>query len=172
MSDQNEPALVSKGLYQHYKGPLYQVLEIAKHSETEEELVIYRALYGAKGLWARPLVMFSESIESDGQFVPRFKRLESQTGVLELAVLDVIAGKEPDFEEAFAEAEKIIQAADGYISHRLKQAVETSSKYLLLVEWQSIEHHQQGFRQSTAYQQWKRLLHHFYEPFPEVHYFR
>lgn len=62
------------GLYRHYKGNLYDVLDTATHSETEETLVVYRALYGAGGLWVRPLAMFRETVELDGKRVPRFAR--------------------------------------------------------------------------------------------------
>ena len=65
MKQQN---LIVRGIYRHYKGNLYEVLEIAKHSETEEELVVYRALYGDYGVWVRPLGMFTETING----VPRF----------------------------------------------------------------------------------------------------
>lgn len=67
---------VEKGLYQHYKGPMYEVLELAKHSETEEELVVYRALYGERGVWCRPLAMFDETIVKDGKTIKRFARVE------------------------------------------------------------------------------------------------
>ncbi|WP_288405044.1 DUF1653 domain-containing protein, partial [uncultured Pseudomonas sp.] len=60
------------GLYRHYKGQQYRVLGVARHSETEEELVIYQALYGEYVLWARPLSMFRESVQVDGEQVPRF----------------------------------------------------------------------------------------------------
>ncbi|GEN24169.1 hypothetical protein HCU01_21180 [Halomonas cupida] len=60
------------GIYRHYKGPNYEVLGLAHHSETEEALVVYRALYGEYGLWVRPLSMFNESVEIDGETVPRF----------------------------------------------------------------------------------------------------
>jgi len=162
---------IKPGVYEHYKGSLYQVIELARHSETEEILVIYRALYGEQGLWARPLDMFSEDIEVNGRTTPRFQRLESQTGVLELAILDVIAGQEQEFEKAFGKAQAIIAGSDGYIAHSLRCCVETPNRYLLLVEWLSLEHHNEGFRGSEEYQEWKRLLHHFYEPFPEVLHF-
>ena len=67
---------ITPGIYQHYKGPKYRVYEVAKHSETEEALVVYRALYGKFGLWVRPLSMFTETIEKDGEVVPRFKLIE------------------------------------------------------------------------------------------------
>lgn len=60
------------GIYRHYKGPLYEVLGGAQHSETEERLVVYRALYGDYGLWVRPLAMFNETVEKDGRQQPRF----------------------------------------------------------------------------------------------------
>jgi hypothetical protein len=72
--------VVSPGVYRHYKGQQYEVLGIARHSETEEEFVVYRALYGDRGLWIRPLAMFTESVEKEGVSVPRFSRIDKQTG--------------------------------------------------------------------------------------------
>lgn len=63
---------LKKGKYRHYKGPEYQVFEVARHSETEEPLVVYRCLYGDYSWWVRPLAMFLETVEIDGQQVPRF----------------------------------------------------------------------------------------------------
>lgn len=60
------------GRYRHYKGNEYIVLGVARHSETEEELVVYRQDYGERGLWVRPLAMFEETVEVNGQRVPRF----------------------------------------------------------------------------------------------------
>ncbi|WP_416396750.1 DUF1653 domain-containing protein [Allohahella sp. A8] len=60
------------GIYRHYKGQIYAVMGVARHSETEEELVVYRALYGQQGLWVRPLRMFTETVEIDGETIPRF----------------------------------------------------------------------------------------------------
>ena len=62
-------------LYQHYKGPQYKVLYQATHSETDEQLVIYQALYGEFGIWARPLSMFLETVEKEGKTIPRFAYL-------------------------------------------------------------------------------------------------
>ncbi len=69
------------GIYQHYKGPEYQVLGVAKHSETEEEHVVYRALYGEQGLWLRPLSMFVEQVEHEGELKPRFALKEEKPGI-------------------------------------------------------------------------------------------
>jgi hypothetical protein len=60
------------GIYHHYKGNRYEVLGVAHHSESEEALVVYRALYGEYGLWVRPLAMFTETVEVQGEPVPRF----------------------------------------------------------------------------------------------------
>ncbi|NWL14186.1 DUF1653 domain-containing protein [Pseudoalteromonas sp. Scap03] len=63
------------GLYRHYKGPQYKVMHVATHSETNEQLVIYQALYGEYGIWARPLSMFTETVEKDGKTIARFAYL-------------------------------------------------------------------------------------------------
>ena len=70
-----KPHILKSGLYQHYKGPQYKVLYVATHSETNEQLVIYQALYGEYGIWARPLSMFTETIEKDGKTIARFAYL-------------------------------------------------------------------------------------------------
>ncbi|MDI3465636.1 MAG: hypothetical protein OJF50_004457 [Nitrospira sp.] len=67
--------MVSPGVYRHHKGQDYEVLGVARHSETEEEYVVYRALYGDRGLWIRPLPMFTECMERGGVSVPRFSRI-------------------------------------------------------------------------------------------------
>ncbi|HEY8331914.1 MAG TPA: DUF1653 domain-containing protein [Pseudomonas sp.] len=66
------------GLYRHYKGREYRVLGLARHSETEEELVVYQALYGDYGLWVRPLAMFRETVEVEGETLPRFALVRSE----------------------------------------------------------------------------------------------
>lgn len=68
--------MISPGMYRHFKGNLYEVLMIAKHSETAEEYVVYRACYGEGGIWIRPLTMFDEVIERDGIKVARFTRVD------------------------------------------------------------------------------------------------
>lgn len=65
--------MLTLGKYEHYKGKRYEVIGIAKHSETFEEVVVYKALYGERGLWVRPLKMFLEEVEVDGKKMPRFK---------------------------------------------------------------------------------------------------
>jgi len=67
---------IRPGKYRHYKGNDYEVIDIARHSETGEDLVVYRPLYGERKLWVRPFTMFTESVEIDGKPVPRFKFLE------------------------------------------------------------------------------------------------
>jgi hypothetical protein len=61
------------GIYQHYKGPLYRVYEVASHSETQEQLVVYRPMYGEAALWVRPLLMFLEQVDVGGELQPRFR---------------------------------------------------------------------------------------------------
>ena len=63
------------GLYRHYKGNMYEVYMTAQHSETEEWMVVYKALYGDEGMWVRPYAMFMEKIEVDGVIIPRFKKV-------------------------------------------------------------------------------------------------
>lgn len=91
--------------------------------------------------------------------------------ITEHALLPVKPGLEAEFEAAFAEARPIIASMPGFLSLQLHRGIESPSTYLLLVEWQTVEHHQVGFRQSPEYQQWRALLHHFYEPFPVVEHF-
>ena len=88
-----------------------------------------------------------------------------------MAVLDVRPGEAERFEEAFARAEALIASAAGYERHELRRCLEAPGRYLLLVWWKSLEAHTQGFRGSQAYQEWKALLHHFYEPFPTVEHY-
>ncbi len=91
--------------------------------------------------------------------------------VLEVAVLDVKPGQSQDFETAFGQAQAILSSTKGYISHQLQKCLEKPNRYILLVTWQTLEDHTQGFRGSAAYQEWRRLLHHFYDPFPEVEHY-
>ena len=92
--------------------------------------------------------------------------------ILEVATLDVKSGQETDFEQAFDKAQKIIASMKGYRSHQLQRCVENESRYILLVNWETLEDHTKGFRNSEEYQEWKAILHHFYDPFPTVEHFR
>ncbi len=74
----NTKPTVAPGYYQHYKGPYYQVIDLAKHSESGDWLVIYRALYAEQGLWARPASMFMENVEIAGELIPRFQYLGTE----------------------------------------------------------------------------------------------
>ncbi len=91
--------------------------------------------------------------------------------VLEVALLDVKQGQQQAFEAAFAEAQSIISGMSGYLSHQLQKCIEKDNRYVLLVNWETLADHQEGFRQSAEYLQWRDLLHHFYETFPEVEHF-
>lgn len=86
-------------------------------------------------------------------------------------MLNVKPEQADEFEAAFARAQAIISSMKGYIAHQLQRCVENGSRYLLLVQWQTLEDHTEGFRSSPQYQQWKRLLHHFYDPFPTVEHY-
>jgi heme-degrading monooxygenase HmoA len=92
--------------------------------------------------------------------------------ILEVATLDVRAGQEEDFEAALRRALPILTGMKGYISHQVRRCIENPGRYLLLVEWAKLEDHTQGFRGSPQYQEWKTLLHHFYDPFPTVEHYR
>ena len=70
------PPAAASGLYRHYKGNLYEVIDTVRHSETLEPMTLYRALYGERGLWVRPAAMFLEMVEVSGALTPRFSRLD------------------------------------------------------------------------------------------------
>ncbi|MBM7603772.1 heme-degrading monooxygenase HmoA [Metabacillus crassostreae] len=91
--------------------------------------------------------------------------------ILEAVMLHVKKGLEAEYEEAFRQASGIIRTMKGYCSHELQRCLEVEGKYLLLVTWETLEDHTDGFRRSPEYLQWKELLHRFYEPFPTVEHF-
>lgn len=97
--------------------------------------------------------------------------LAFQSVILEVAILDVKPGLATEFETAFKTASTIIASLPGYISHELQRCIETANRYILLVRWQKLEDHTVGFRQSPKYQEWRSLLHHFYDPFPTVEHY-
>jgi heme-degrading monooxygenase HmoA len=92
--------------------------------------------------------------------------------ILELAILNVVPSEEAAFERAFGEAKGIIASMPGFVSLDLQRCVEQANRYALLVQWSKLEDHTVGFRQSAQYQRWRALLHHFYDPFPQVEHYR
>lgn len=92
--------------------------------------------------------------------------------ILEVAILHVRSGLNRQFENDFVTASAIISSMSGYISHELQRCVENPNQYALLVRWESLEDHTVGFRQSVGYQEWKNLLHHYYNPFPMVEHYQ
>lgn len=88
--------------------------------------------------------------------------------ILEVATLQVRPDATAEFEAAFAQAQAFIAASPGYLGHELSRCIEHPAQYVLLVRWATLADHEVGFRQSAAYQPWKQLLHHFYDPFPTV----
>ncbi len=91
--------------------------------------------------------------------------------ITEHAVLEVVPGREDEFITAMESAKRIIAASPGFVSLRVERCLERPSCFLLLVEWQRLEDHIEGFRGSAAYEDWRALLHHFYDPFPVVEHF-
>lgn len=88
--------------------------------------------------------------------------------ILEIAQLQVKPELTSAFEAAFSQAQAIISSMPGYLGHELQKCIEQPSHYMLLVRWETVEHHEVGFRKSAQYQAWRQLLHHFYDPFPTV----
>ena len=92
--------------------------------------------------------------------------------ILEVAILNIKQGQSKDFEESFASAKRFISSQKGYLSHELKRCLEHEDKYLLSVQWETVEDHEIGFRGPEAYQEWKKILHHYYNPFPIVEHYQ
>lgn len=91
--------------------------------------------------------------------------------ILEAVMLQVNPTLVENYENAFRQASKIISTIPGYITHELQRCMEAKGKYLLLVTWETLEDHTVGFRESSEYQEWKKLLHPYYDPFPVVEHF-
>jgi len=91
--------------------------------------------------------------------------------VLEVATLNVREGWTDEFESAFERAQAILATQTGYRRHELRRCVEAENRYLLLVWWDTLESHTRGFRGSPQYEEWKALLHHYYDPVPEVEHY-
>jgi heme-degrading monooxygenase HmoA len=91
--------------------------------------------------------------------------------IIEHALLSIKKGEEAAFESAMREALPLIGATDGFIGIEVRPCTEIAGQYLLLVKWRALEDHTKGFRESDRYTEWKRRLHHFYEPFPRVEHY-
>ncbi len=91
--------------------------------------------------------------------------------ILEHAILPVRPGAESEFEAAFARAKPLIEGQPGCLAVSVHRSIETPNEYLLLVAWDSVEAHTEGFRRSPEYDRWRELLHGFYDPFPVVEHF-
>ncbi len=91
--------------------------------------------------------------------------------ITELAILDVKPGQEAGFEAAFGQAKAIIASMKGFEELDLERCLERPSRYMLRVRWQTLEDHTEGFRGSEEYAKWRALLHHFYDPFPNVEHY-
>ena len=93
------------------------------------------------------------------------------TPILESGILNIKSGQATAFKTAFKQAEHIVAKHKGYISHSLQQCIENDHQFILLIYWETLEDHTIGFRQSTDYAEWKKRLHHFYDPFPTIHHY-
>jgi heme-degrading monooxygenase HmoA len=91
--------------------------------------------------------------------------------ITEIAILKIKDQQDKEFEANFIKAEKIISKMKGYINHELLKCIEADNQYLLIVRWETLEDHTIGFRNSEEYLEWKKLLHHFYDPFPTVEHY-
>jgi len=91
--------------------------------------------------------------------------------ILEVATLDVIPGKEHEFEADYTRAQHFISGMKGYLNHQPHRCIEKENRYILLVNWEKMEDHTVGFRESSQYQEWRKLLHHYYDPFPTVEHY-
>jgi heme-degrading monooxygenase HmoA len=91
--------------------------------------------------------------------------------ITEHALLDVVRGRETEFVAAMERAKTLIASSPGFVSLRVERCLERPRCYLLLVEWERLEDHTEGFRGSPAYEEWRAALHHFYDPFPVVEHF-
>jgi len=91
--------------------------------------------------------------------------------ILEVAILYVKIGEEKQFEQDFKMAGQYISSIKGYLDHSLRKCIEQHNKYILLVDWEKLEDHTVGFRNSEKYIEWKKMLHHYYDPFPVVEHY-
>jgi heme-degrading monooxygenase HmoA len=91
--------------------------------------------------------------------------------ILEVVILNVRPGQESSFEKDFVTASQYISSVAGYLSHELQRCLETTNRYILLVKWTDLEAHLKGFRGSPQFLEWRKLLHHYYDPAPTVEHY-
>lgn len=91
--------------------------------------------------------------------------------ILEVAILNVRAGRADAYEATFSDAQRFLTCVEGYQRHELRRCVEDDHRFLLLVWWDSLESHTKNFRESSGYREWSALLHPFYDPFPDVEHY-
>jgi len=118
---------IRPGRYRHYKGNEYAVIGTARHSETLEELVVYRQEYGEHGLWVRPKQMFSEAVTVDGQDVPRFKRLASSSEQLKESINNIFDDLPQHLPKEVVQT--LIQAADVRIERIISHGHASSADF-------------------------------------------
>ena len=92
--------------------------------------------------------------------------------ILEVAILNVKPNRTDQFEKDFRKASQYISSIKGYVNHTIQKCIEQENQYILLVNWEKLEDHTVGFRQSEVYQEWKKLLHDYYDPFPKVEHYK
>lgn len=92
--------------------------------------------------------------------------------ITEIVLLYTRENESDLFEKAFGQAQKIISKMKGYLEHELQKCIEEKNKYVLIVRWNTIEDHMEGFRKNEAYKEWRSLLHHFYDPFPVAEHYQ
>lgn len=91
--------------------------------------------------------------------------------ILEVTKLDIRPGQEREFVAAFKQAQNILMRAKGYIDHQLQKCLEIENRYIMLINWETLENHTVDFKQAPEYQEWRALLHHFYEPPPKAEHY-
>lgn len=119
----------------------------------------------------RPRSIFTQVYPNKRVRLWRFNLYIPIPMILEVAILYIRSGQQEPFEKDFAKAGKNISSMQGYCGHSLQKCIEEDNKYLLFVNWNTIEDHTIHFRQSEQYQLWKKLLHHYYDPFPTVEHY-
>jgi heme-degrading monooxygenase HmoA len=157
------PGFISHELMRSLETDLYRLFVVLGNDRDKPEFL------NAFSRLIKPLAECVSPLEFEA-----FKRAQlrnTQESVLEVAMLNVIPGQESEFELAFKQASKIISSMKGFVHLQLQRCLERPNGYVLMVNWETLEDHTVGFRQSSEYQEWRALLHHFYDPFPTVEHF-